>query len=88
MSVQMSPTLEANQTQADRVRRANGVVEPLLRQHSQTASGLWDLTRDEHGRDLLMSQLPDTDADFDDPADQPIDIKGEPLPETVIRERR
>jgi putative addiction module CopG family antidote len=36
----------------------------------------------------LMSQLPDTDADFDDPDDQLIEIKGEPLSETVIRERR
>ncbi len=36
----------------------------------------------------LMSQLPDTDADFDDPDDQPIEIQGEPLSETVIRERR
>jgi hypothetical protein len=36
----------------------------------------------------LMSQLPDTDADFDDPDDQLVDIKGEPLSETVIRERR
>jgi hypothetical protein len=36
----------------------------------------------------LMSQLPDTEADFDDPDDQPINIKGEPLSETVIRERR
>jgi Arc/MetJ-type ribon-helix-helix transcriptional regulator len=36
----------------------------------------------------LMSQLPDTDADFDDPDDQPISIKGEPLSETIIRERR
>src|SRR5258708_38389776 len=36
----------------------------------------------------LMSQLPDTDADFDDPNDQPITIKGEPLSETIIRERR
>jgi hypothetical protein len=36
----------------------------------------------------LMSQLPDTDAYFDDPDDQLIDIKGEPLSETVIRERR
>ncbi len=35
-----------------------------------------------------MSQLPDTDADFEDPDDQPIDIPGEPLSETVIRERR
>jgi len=36
----------------------------------------------------LLSQLPDTAADFDDPEDQPIDIRGEPLSETVIRERR
>ncbi len=36
----------------------------------------------------LMSQLPDTEADFDDPDDQPITIKGEPLSETIIRERR
>ena len=36
----------------------------------------------------LMSQLPDTAADFDDPDDEPIEIRGEPLSETVIRERR
>jgi Arc/MetJ-type ribon-helix-helix transcriptional regulator len=36
----------------------------------------------------LMTQLPDTAADFDDPDDQPINIKGEPLSETIIRERR
>jgi Arc/MetJ-type ribon-helix-helix transcriptional regulator len=36
----------------------------------------------------LISQLPDTDADFDDPDDQLIEIKGEPLSETIIRERR
>ncbi len=32
--------------------------------------------------------LPDTRADFDDPDDEPIAINGEPLSETVIRERR
>jgi Arc/MetJ-type ribon-helix-helix transcriptional regulator len=36
----------------------------------------------------LMTQLPDTGADFDDPDDKPITIKGEPLSETIIRERR
>ena len=36
----------------------------------------------------LLSQLPDTDADFDDPDDEPVPIKGEPLSETVIREPR
>ncbi len=44
---------------------------------------------DQHLMNIgLMSQVPDTDADFDDPDDQPVDIKGEPLSETVIRERR
>ena len=35
-----------------------------------------------------ISRLPDTTADFDDPDDQPVVIKGEPLSETIIRERR
>ena len=44
---------------------------------------------DQHLLEIgLMSQLPDTDADFDDPDDVPVDIKGEPLSDTVIRERR
>jgi hypothetical protein len=44
---------------------------------------------DQHLLDIgLMSQLPDTAADFDDPDDEPIPIQGEPLSETVIRERR
>ena len=50
------------------------------------------LTEDEFDRHLLaiglMSQLPDTAADFDDPDDQLIEIKGELLSETIIRERR
>ena len=36
----------------------------------------------------MISQLPDTAADFDDPDDEPIEIEGEPLSETIIRERR
>jgi hypothetical protein len=36
----------------------------------------------------LMSQLPDTAADYDDPDDVPVLIKGEPFSETIIRERR
>jgi hypothetical protein len=50
------------------------------------------LTKEQFHRHLveigLMSQLPDTAADFEDPEDQLIDIEGEPLSETVIRERR
>ncbi len=38
----------------------------------------------------LVTQLPDPaqDIDDDDPDDQPIEIAGEPLSETIIRERR
>jgi putative addiction module CopG family antidote len=36
----------------------------------------------------LITQLPDSAADFDDPDDEPILIEGEPLSETIIRERR
>jgi Arc/MetJ-type ribon-helix-helix transcriptional regulator len=50
------------------------------------------ITREEFDKHLLaiglLSQLPDTSIDFDDPDDEPIAIKGEPLSETVIRERR
>jgi hypothetical protein len=50
------------------------------------------MTKDEFHRHLieigLMSQLPNTAADYDDPDDEPIAIKGEPLSETVLRERR
>ncbi len=43
----------------------------------------------QHMLDIgLMTQFPDTAADFDDPDDQPIAIKGEPLSETILRERR
>lgn len=38
----------------------------------------------------LITSLPDPalDVDDDDPDDQPVSIKGEPLSETIIRERR
>jgi hypothetical protein len=37
----------------------------------------------------LVSSLPDPALDIDDdPDDQPVTIKGEPLSETIIRERR
>ena len=50
------------------------------------------LSLTEFHRKLLadgrISRLPDTAADFDDPDDQPVAIEGEPLSETIIRERR
>ena len=52
------------------------------------------LTADEFNQRLLaagrIASLPDPalDIDDDDPDDRPIAIKGEPLSETIIRERR
>jgi hypothetical protein len=52
------------------------------------------LTRDEFNQRLiaagLITRLPDPslDIDDDDPDDQPVSIKGEPLSETILRERR
>ena len=52
------------------------------------------LTCDEFNQRLmaagLITRLPDPslDIDDDDPDDQPVPIKGEPLSETIIRERR
>jgi hypothetical protein len=59
-----------------------------------TAAKKKPLTRDEFNRRLmaagLITRLPDPalDIDDDDPDDQPIAIEGEPLSETIIRERR
>jgi Arc/MetJ-type ribon-helix-helix transcriptional regulator len=50
------------------------------------------VTPDELNRRLLASglviQLPDPAEDIDDADDFPIEIQGEPLSETIIRERR
>jgi hypothetical protein len=59
-----------------------------------TATKKKPLTRDEFNQRLmatgLITRLPDPslDIDDDDPDDQPVTIKGEPLSETIIRERR
>jgi Arc/MetJ-type ribon-helix-helix transcriptional regulator len=61
----------------------------LLRQQQPAEK---PLTKDEFHRRLidlgLTSELPDTAADFVDPEDNLVEIEGEPLSETVIRERR
>ena len=36
----------------------------------------------------MVSRLPDRANAYDDPDDQPIEIEGEPISETIIRERR
>ncbi len=70
------------------------VVEEALRLldrqgRSPSARPLSEEEFQRHLVDLgLMSALPDTAADVDDPDDEPIALEGEPLSETVIRERR
>ena len=61
---------------------------------AKTATPKKPLTRDEFHQRLLaegrLASLPDPalDLDDDDPDDQPIAIEGEPLSETILRERR
>ncbi len=73
----------------------NEVVEEALRLLGQpgqplSAGPAW--TEEDFQRQLvelgLMSAVPDGGADIDDPGDEPVRIEGEPLSETVIRERR
>jgi hypothetical protein len=72
--------------------RVPGKAAKTSKQPRAAAAPKKKMTKDEFHRHLiengLMSQLPDTAADYDDPDDEPIPIKGEPLSETVIRERR
>ena len=76
------PSTSPARTPAKNAKRAKAAPPPAKK----------PMTKDEFHRHLieigLMSQLPDTAADYDDPDDEPIAIKGEPLSETVIRERR
>jgi hypothetical protein len=73
-------TVQPSGKSAKRIKPAAAKKEPL--------------TRDEFNQRLmaagLITSLPDPslDADDDDPDDQPVSIKGEPLSETIIRERR
>ncbi len=69
---------------AKKAKRAKAAPQPAKK----------PMTRDEFNQHLLsiglITHLPDPalDADDDDPDDQPIVIEGEPLSETIIRERR
>jgi UDP:flavonoid glycosyltransferase YjiC (YdhE family) len=73
--------------------KAPAVRKPAKRARAATPKKK-PLTRDEFNQHLLkiglISSLPDPslDIDDDDPDDQPVTIKGEPLSETIIRERR
>lgn len=59
MPSQLSVNLEARQELAEPVRRVDRILMPMLLEHSQTAKALWDLGRDERGRDALTLALTD-----------------------------
>jgi Arc/MetJ-type ribon-helix-helix transcriptional regulator len=72
---------EATQPPAKRARRTKPTGQPVKKPLT-----IEELHQQMAARGLIT--LPDTAADFDDPDDEPIAIEGEPLSETVIRERR
>jgi Arc/MetJ-type ribon-helix-helix transcriptional regulator len=63
----------------------------FLRQRTQEQSGKASALDELHRQmlaDGLLTQLPNPDEDIDDDDDAPVKITGEPLSETIIRERR
>jgi Arc/MetJ-type ribon-helix-helix transcriptional regulator len=64
----------------------------LLLEKAQRAEHSKARTEDEVLRQMLadglITQLPDRDADVDGEDDEPVVIEGEPLSETIIRNRR
>lgn len=78
------PTEPDARPPAKRAKRARAVAKPPRKPLS-----IEEIHRQMMERGLII-RLPDPalDADDDDPDDQPIAIKGEPLSETILRERR
>jgi Arc/MetJ-type ribon-helix-helix transcriptional regulator len=64
----------------------------LLLRETKRPKSARALTEDDIDRQLLadglLTQLPDTDNDVDDEDIEPVVIEGEPLSETILRERR
>src|SRR6266545_4483830 len=56
---QLSPDLEARTDLRPLVARADAILFPLLRSHSQTAKALWSLVRDAAQREVLILTLND-----------------------------
>src|SRR5215472_3751048 len=67
---------EAASLLVQRLNQEQAQVSPLDELHRQMLA------------DGLISQLPNTAADIDDEQEEPVEIDGEPISETIIRERR
>jgi hypothetical protein len=83
---------QARQLRQQLDRQLAQAKTPAARTPAESAPPKRKMTEAEFDQHLLkiglMSQLPDTASDYDDPEDVAVEIKGEPLSETVIRERR
>ena len=82
-------TTAAVEMPADETRPSQSTEHATSAAQEESPRRLTEAEFDRYLVDLgLMSRVPDTDADCDDPDDQLVEIRGEPLSETVIRERR
>ena len=94
MTIHLPENLESSILAAVRSGHFDSVDEAarLLLDKCQPTNPARTLTLDELDRQMLadglMSQLPNAAEDIDDEDEAPIAIEGEPLSETIIRERR
>ena len=95
LTIQLPEDLEnalRAEVQSGRFASVDDVIALALRRLLKPPPPQGPLTEEELLRYMwevgMISELPDTSADFDDPDDQLIEIEGEPLSETIIRERR
>jgi hypothetical protein len=88
---------QARRLRAQLDKRIDSPAARKLKATKKTKPGVRkknSMTREGFNRQLmdagLITSLPDPslDVDDDDPEDAPVTIKGEPLSETIIRERR
>jgi hypothetical protein len=59
MPSQFSPELEENTRLGEAVRRADSVLQPILRERSQSAQALWSIEQDDRGRTVIALTLSD-----------------------------
>lgn len=95
LTIQLPEDLEnalRAEVQSGRFASVDDAIALALRRFLKPPPPKGPLTQEELDQYMLetgmISELPDTSADFDDPEDELIEIEGEPLSETIIRERR
>ena len=98
MTIQLPPDIESSIQAAvhsghfasvdDALAEAWRVYFQQLTQASQAKTSRLDELHRQMLADGLLSQLPNSADDIDDDQEEPVEIDGEPLSETIVRERR